>query len=72
MTGYLTVKEAAEQWDVSERQVQVWCKSEMIKGVTQFGKSWAIPDTAVKPTRTRKYKPGRKPRNKNTENTEAL
>jgi predicted site-specific integrase-resolvase len=65
MDGYLTTKEAAEKWDVSERQVQVWCKTGMIKGVAMFGKSWAIPDTIVKPTRTRKYKPGRKPRIKN-------
>jgi predicted site-specific integrase-resolvase len=66
MNGYLTSKEAARKWDVSERQIQVWCKAGIISGVTLFGKSWAIPDTAVKPTRTRKYKPGRKPRNKNT------
>ena len=62
MNGYLTAKEAATLWDVSERQVQVWCKSEMIDGVVQFGKAWAIPKTATKPTRTRNYKPGRKPK----------
>ena len=65
MNGYLTAKEAAEMWNVSERQVQVWCKAGMIDGVTQFGKSWAVPEAAKKPTRTRNYKPGRKPRKNN-------
>ncbi|MCL1794970.1 MAG: helix-turn-helix domain-containing protein [Oscillospiraceae bacterium] len=72
MNEYLTTKEAAEQWDVSERQVQVWCKADMINGVTQFGKSWAIPISAVKPTRTKNYKPGRKSKDKIVENSAIL
>ena len=64
MNGYITAKEAAEKWDVSERQVQLWCKTEMLDGVAKFGSSWAIPATAKKPTRTRNLKPGRKPKNK--------
>jgi predicted site-specific integrase-resolvase len=72
MNGYLTAKEAAEKWDVSERQVQVWCKADMIDGVTLFGKSWAVPEAAKKPTRTRNYKPGRKPRKKTTGSAETL
>jgi excisionase family DNA binding protein len=72
MNGYLTVKEAAARWGVTERQVQLWCKSGMIGGVTQFGKSWAIPETTNKPTRTVNFKPGRKPKNKDTESAGVL
>ena len=67
MNGYMTAKEMAERWDVSVRQVQFWCKADKINGVKQFGKSWAIPEDAPKPTRTVKLKPGRKPENKNTD-----
>jgi len=60
MNGYISVKEAAERWDVTIRQVQRMCCSGMIPGVIHFGKSWAIPEDAIKPTRTGNAKPGRK------------
>ena len=60
MNRYVTVKDMAKQWDVSERQVQVWCKSDRIEGVIVFAGAWAIPANAKKPTRTVKQKPGRK------------
>jgi len=44
------------------RQVQIWCKNKMLAGAVMFGSSWAIPDTAEKPTRTKNFKPGRKPK----------
>ena len=59
---YISVKDAADKWDVSVRQVQIWCKNGKIKDVLLFGKSWAIPTDTLKPTRTVKEKPGRKPR----------
>lgn len=49
MIGYMTTKEAAEKWGVTRRQVQSYCKSGIISGVQQVGKSWLIPDTATKP-----------------------
>ena len=67
MNGYVTAKEMAERWDVTVRQVQFWCKAKMIDGVKQFGKSWAIPEDAPKPTRTINEKPGRKTKHKFTE-----
>ena len=70
MNGYVTVRDKALLWGVSERQVQIWCKSEKIEGVMQFGKSWAIPDNAQKPTRTVNMKPGRKPKNETFEKLE--
>ena len=62
MNGYSTVKDMAQVWDVSERQVQVWCKAGMIDGVIRFGGVWAIPTETKKPTRTVNQKPGRRPK----------
>ena len=62
MNGYISVKEAAERWDVTERQVQRMCVADMIPGVVRFSNTWAIPEDAVKPTRTTQFKPGRKPK----------
>lgn len=62
MNGYISVQDAAKKWDVSVRQVQRMCKGDMIEGVIHFGKSWAIPENANKPTRTGEFKPGRKPK----------
>ena len=64
MNGYITAKEAGEKWGVTDRQVQLWCKAGKIDDASKFGDSWAIPDTAIKPTRTRNFKPGRKPKSK--------
>jgi len=62
LNGYITAKEIAERWGVSVRQVQFWCSDEKIEGVLQFGRSWVIPENALKPTRTVNTKPGRKPK----------
>lgn len=52
--NYITVKEAAEKWQVSERRVQILCNTDRIKGAYRFGKSWMIPATAVLPNARRK------------------
>ena len=62
MNGYISVREAAALWDISERQVQKLCKEGRIPNIIQFSKTWAIPDDTQKPTRTAKTKPGRKPK----------
>lgn len=46
---YMTIKEAAEKWGLSERRVQTICSEGMIEGVIKFGPSWAIPKDAEKP-----------------------
>ena len=46
---YMTVKEAAKKWNLSERRLQTMCNENMIEGVVKFGHSWAIPSDAVKP-----------------------
>lgn len=56
MKGYLSIREAAEKWGVSERRVNQYCAEGRIHGVQRFGTSWAIPDTANKPGDPRKNK----------------
>jgi len=49
MMEYLTAKETAQKWGISERRVQVLCEQGRITGVQRLGKSWAIPSGAEKP-----------------------
>ena len=65
MNGYINVREAAKRWGVTERQVQRMCGAGMIPSVIRFGKSWAIPEDTIKPTRTAPVKPGPKPKRRN-------
>ena len=46
---YISVKEASEKWDISERRIQKLCEEKRIPGVFRFGRSWAIPAEAEKP-----------------------
>ena len=62
VNGYISVRDAAVQWDISERQVQKLCGAGRIHGVIRFGNSWAIPEDTEKPTRTGNTKPGPKPK----------
>ena len=48
MNGYISVKEAAARWDISERQVQTLCETGRIHGETKFVGRWAIPEDAHK------------------------
>jgi len=46
---YITAKQAAEKWNISQRRVQVLCEQGRIKGVVRLGWAWAIPKDAEKP-----------------------
>ncbi len=46
---YMSIKEAALKWGISERLVQQLCSSGRIEGAEKFGGSWAIPVDSVKP-----------------------
>ncbi len=46
---YITVKEAALKWGISERQAQQLCIAGRVAGAAKFGGAWAIPDNAEKP-----------------------
>ena len=47
---FMTIKEASIKWGLSERRVQEICVSKKISGVIKFGREWAIPKDAVKPS----------------------
>lgn len=51
---YITTKEAAEKWNISERRVQVLCRQGKVKGVVRLGWAWAIPKNTNKPKDSRK------------------
>lgn len=51
---YITAREAAEKWNISERLVQKYCSQGRIDGTKKFGASWGIPANADKPSDPRK------------------
>lgn len=52
--GYISIREASYRWGVSERWVNQYCVEGRIPGASRFGRSWAIPENAEKPTDPRK------------------
>lgn len=48
---YLSVKEVALKWGVSDRSVRNYCASGQIAGAFLTGKTWNIPESAAKPLR---------------------
>ena len=66
MQDFITIKEAAEKWDITARRIQVLCSEGRIEGAVKFGRDWAIPANANKPVDKRitsgKYKNWRKPK----------
>ena len=48
---YLSVREAAKLWGVSERSVRNYCAQGRVPGAFLTGKTWSIPDGAGKPNR---------------------
>ena len=47
---FMTVKQVAERWEISERRVRVLCSEGKIPGAFQDGRSWKIPSDAEKPS----------------------
>lgn len=47
---FMTAKQAAEKWGLSDRRVRVLCAEGKIPGAFQEGRSWRIPSDAVKPS----------------------
>ena len=58
---YLTVRETARKWDLSDRMVQQFCIAGRIPGAQKFGNSWAIPADAEKPRDHRSVRKQAKP-----------
>lgn len=53
---YLSVAEIAGKWNVSERSVRNYCAQGRVIGAFLTGKTWNIPENAVKPERINKKK----------------
>lgn len=47
--NFMTVREAAARWNVSVRQVQLYCKQGVLKDAFKLGHSWVIPADCRKP-----------------------
>jgi len=54
MSNYVSVKEKAELWGLTPRQVQYFCRDGKISGARRFGRAWMIPKDAEKPWDGRK------------------
>lgn len=46
---FMTVKQAAENWGISDRRIRVLCSEGKIPGAYQEGRGWKIPTDAEKP-----------------------
>lgn len=51
---YISIKDAAEKWGISERRIQKLCSEDRIKGAIRFSRVWAIPKDAEKPKDARR------------------
>jgi len=51
---FISVREAASKWEISERRVQRLCEDGRIEDIERFGRSWMIPKNAEKPNDLRK------------------
>lgn len=52
--NYLSVSQIAKKWNMSERGVRKYCAEDKIPGAFLTGKTWNIPENAVKPERVNK------------------
>lgn len=50
---YITTKEAAQKWSISDRRVLQYCNAGRIEGAVKMGNTWLIPKDAKKPLDTR-------------------
>lgn len=49
MLSYISAKDAAEKWNISQRRVATLCAAERIAGAMMVGNMWIIPSNAEKP-----------------------
>ncbi len=54
MLQYMSCRDAAQRWNISQRRVSVLCAEKRIPNVAMLGNMWIIPITAEKPTDARK------------------
>lgn len=53
MIQYISTKEAAEKWNISQRRVSILCSEGRIPNAAMLGNMWIIPRNAEKPTDAR-------------------
>lgn len=54
---YITTKEAAAKWRISDRRVLQYCNAERIEGAVKMGNTWLISKSAERPVDGRRKKP---------------
>jgi hypothetical protein len=64
---WITPREAAEKWGISDRRVQVLCSNGKVQGVIRLKGGWFIPKDTPKPPDGRAHN-GRKPKSHIQEN----
>ena len=47
--GYISAREAAKKWGISQRQVSILCSEKRIPDAIMLGDMWIIPETTKKP-----------------------
>lgn len=52
---YISAREVAEKWEISQRRVGVLCSEGRIKDAQKVGAYWIIPELAEKP-KDKRYK----------------
>ena len=62
MLSFISAKEAAEKWEISQRRVAILCSEKRIDGAMMVGNMWIIPSSAEKPIdkRTVRYEKTKK------------
>ncbi|URZ05156.1 DNA-binding protein [Clostridium felsineum] len=46
---YITTKEAAKNWLITDRMVVYYCSAGRINGAKKMGNTWLVPNNAKKP-----------------------
>jgi len=47
--NFMSARQAAEKWNITDRQVQSLCSQGKIKDATRLGREWLIPKDAPRP-----------------------
>ena len=47
--NFMSARQAAEKWNITDRQVQSLCSQGKIKEATRLGREWLIPKDTPRP-----------------------
>lgn len=50
---YMSMAEASNKWQISDRRIRVLCAEGRIEGAVKFGRNWSIPYESTKPSDAR-------------------